>query len=325
MRINRQDTNGVKPLLAVGELGYDNYPTGGDAGRVYVGNGSINIPQAKKSEVIAVDGKVDTHVVRVDNPHAVTKAQVGLSNVDNTSDLNKPISTVTQTVLEAKVDKITGKGLSTEDYTTAEKSKLAGIATGAQVNTVDSVVGRTGAVILTKSDVGLSNVDNTSDVSKPISTATQTALDLKATLASPALTGNPTAPTASVGDNDISIATTAFVNAEIVNDAVLKTSDIGAAKLPSGTTAQRPTPLEGMIRYNTTTLGFEGYFNGSWQSVGGGQMLGQALTKTISYNAQTIAENIVVPAGVNSYSVGDVTIADGYTLTISDGSIYKQI
>lgn len=91
MKINRQDTNGVKPLLAVGELGYDNYPTGGDAGRVYVGNGSINIPQAKKSEVIAVDGKIDTHVVRVDNPHAVTKAQVGLGNVDNTSDSSKNV------------------------------------------------------------------------------------------------------------------------------------------------------------------------------------------------------------------------------------------
>ena len=91
MRINRQDTNGVKPLLAVGELGYDNYPSGGDAGRVYVGNGSINIPQAKKSEVIAVDGKIGTHVVRVDNPHAVTKAQVGLGNVDNTSDSSKNV------------------------------------------------------------------------------------------------------------------------------------------------------------------------------------------------------------------------------------------
>ena len=91
MRINRQDTNGVKPLLAVGELGYDNYPTGGDAGRVYVGNGSINIPQAKKSEVVTVDGKVDTHVARIDNPHGVTKAQVGLSNVDNTSDSSKNV------------------------------------------------------------------------------------------------------------------------------------------------------------------------------------------------------------------------------------------
>ena len=102
MKINRQDTNGVKPLLAVGELGYDNYPSGGDIGRVYVGTGSSNIAQAKKSEVVTVDGKVDTHVARIDNPHAVTKAQVGLGNVDNTSDVNKPVSTAIQNALDLK-------------------------------------------------------------------------------------------------------------------------------------------------------------------------------------------------------------------------------
>lgn len=64
----------------------------------------------------------------------ITKSDVGLSNVDNTSDANKPISTATQTALDGKVDKVTGKGLSTEDYTTAEKNKLAGIASGAEVN-----------------------------------------------------------------------------------------------------------------------------------------------------------------------------------------------
>lgn len=42
--------------------------------------------------------------------------------------------TETDTLLGGKVDKVTGKGLSTEDYTTAEKNKLSGIATGAEVN-----------------------------------------------------------------------------------------------------------------------------------------------------------------------------------------------
>lgn len=44
---------------------------------------------------------------------------------------------------------------------------------------VSSVNGQTGIVILTKSDIGLSNVDNTSDINKPISSATQTALNSK--------------------------------------------------------------------------------------------------------------------------------------------------
>lgn len=47
---------------------------------------------------------------------------------------------------------------------------------------------------LTKTDVGLGNVDNTSDANKPVSTSTQTALDLKAPLASPTFTGTTTAP-----------------------------------------------------------------------------------------------------------------------------------
>jgi hypothetical protein len=53
---------------------------------------------------------------------------------------------------------------------------------------VTSVSGKIGDVTLTKSDVGLANVDNTSDINKPISTATQTALDLKQDEISPANT-----------------------------------------------------------------------------------------------------------------------------------------
>ena len=43
------------------------------------------------------------------------------------------------TSINNKVDKVTGKGLSTEDYTTAEKTKLDGIETGAQVNVLEGV------------------------------------------------------------------------------------------------------------------------------------------------------------------------------------------
>lgn len=63
-------------------------------------------------------------------------------------------------LLNNKVDKVSGKGLSTNDYTTAEKTKLAGIAAGAQVNAVTGVKGvaessyRTGNVNLTAANVG---------------------------------------------------------------------------------------------------------------------------------------------------------------------------
>lgn len=64
----------------------------------------------------------------------LNKTDVGLSNVDNTSDVNKPISSATQAALSDKVDKEVGKQLSTEDFTTTEKSKLSGIAVGATQN-----------------------------------------------------------------------------------------------------------------------------------------------------------------------------------------------
>lgn len=143
--ITRQDTNGTKPLLQVGELGYDNFPAGGDEGRVWVGTGTSNIAQAKKSEVMAVDSKADTHIARDDNPHGVTKAQVGLGNVDDTSDADKPISI-----------------------------------------------------------------------------ATQDALDLKANADNAVLTGIPTAPTATVGTDTTQLATTAFVKAEVASEAYSK-------------------------------------------------------------------------------------------------------
>ena len=59
---------------------------------------------------------------------------------------------------------------------------------------VTSVAGKTGDVALSKSDVGLGNVDNTSDAAKPVSTATQTALNAKASLSGATFTGTVTAP-----------------------------------------------------------------------------------------------------------------------------------
>lgn len=61
-----------------------------------------------------------------------------------------------------------------------DKLKLDSVQNGAQLNAVTSVSSRTGAVVLTKQDVNLSEVDNTSDLNKPVSTATQSALDAKA-------------------------------------------------------------------------------------------------------------------------------------------------
>lgn len=62
----------------------------------------------------------------------------------------------------------------------ASASGLAWRSVNATGGAVTSVAGKTGVVTLTKTDVGLANVDNTADASKPVSTDMQTALDTKA-------------------------------------------------------------------------------------------------------------------------------------------------
>lgn len=123
------------------------------------------------SQLPAVNNAV-TSVAGKTGDVTLAKADVGLSNVDNTSDANKPISTATQTAINAKYTKPAG-GIPETDLSSAVQAKLDASGTGA----VSSVAGKTGDVILVKADVGLANVDNTSDVNKPMSTATKTYVD----------------------------------------------------------------------------------------------------------------------------------------------------
>lgn len=95
---------------------------------------------------------IDSHILDKNNPHEVTKEQIGLGNIDNTSDADKPISEDTQNALDDKTNE--------SDFTSH---------TGNTENPHS----------VTKTQVGLGNVDNTSDANKPVSSAQQSALDLK--------------------------------------------------------------------------------------------------------------------------------------------------
>ncbi len=112
---------------------------------------------AYKIEVDKVASKADTtaltaHKIDKTNPHNVTKAQVGLNNVNNTADMNKPVSHSMQTALDKKAN-----------ITLLDAHKNNKLNPHA----------------VTKAQVGLGNVDNTADIDKPISTAVQKALDTK--------------------------------------------------------------------------------------------------------------------------------------------------
>lgn len=202
-----------------------------------ISNGATWDRIAAADAVLSVAGRTGAVVL--------SKTDVGLGNVDNTSDANKPVSTAVAAALALKID-VAQRGVADGlaelgSDGKVKASQLPGALVGALVfqgvwnastnspaipaaaagnkgwyykvsadgsmnidgtaewkvgdwivsngltwdkidNTeaVSSVNGQTGAVTISKSSLGLGNVDNTTDLGKPISTATQTALDLKA-------------------------------------------------------------------------------------------------------------------------------------------------
>lgn len=157
----------------------------------------------------AVLDQLNTHMSDMDNPHEVTKAQVGLGNADNTADLNKPISIATQDALNKKADigedgKLIlsqlplgetsttayrgDRGKTAYDHSQAAHARVdATLVEASQTNGNILVNGEETTVYIhpagpnphnvTKEDVGLGNVDNTADADKPVSTAQQSAID----------------------------------------------------------------------------------------------------------------------------------------------------
>lgn len=176
---------------------------------------------------------VDNHIGNTLNPHSVTKEQVGLSNVDNTRDIDKPVSTAQNIAIDSalnqakqytdtqienknfvdkdtldiklslKVDKEDGKGLSSNDFTDSDKSNLDQNTLSRHQHENKDILDNTNASFteelletinsnsttlashtsdlnnpheVTKNQIGLSNVDNTSDLDKPVSKAQKQAL-----------------------------------------------------------------------------------------------------------------------------------------------------
>lgn len=79
----------------------------------------------------------------------ITALQTRATNIETKNTEQDTAITNLQTQIVTKVDKVTGKGLSTNDFTTELLNKLNGIASGAQVNTINSVAGYTGNVTAT--------------------------------------------------------------------------------------------------------------------------------------------------------------------------------
>jgi len=98
-----------------------------------------------------------------------------------------------------------------------------------------------------------------------------------------------------------------------------------ALKLPAGTTAQRPTPAQGQIRYNTTTSGFEGYNGSAWTSVGA--QFAYTRTNATATSGQTTFSAAYVAGYVDVYLNGaklvvgtDVTATNGSSVVLASGA-----
>lgn len=114
------------------------FPATGESGKIYVALDTNKTYRWSGSAYVYItSGAVDS-VAGKTGVVTLVKADVGLSNVDNTADSAKPVSTAQQTALNSKVDKVAGKELSSNDYTTEEKAKLAGVAISATANRPDA-------------------------------------------------------------------------------------------------------------------------------------------------------------------------------------------
>ena len=149
---------------------------------------------------------------------AALKSSLALDQVNNTADANKPVSTATQTALNTKVDKVTGKELSTNDYSTAEKTKLAAI-TGTNTGDQDLSGLATTAALAGKVD----KVTGKELSSNDFTTAEKTKLA--------AITGTNT------GDQDLSGYATTAQLATKANAAIVTTSLATKANISDVTTA----------------------------------------------------------------------------------------
>ena len=159
------------------------------------------------SAIQTVQADIDSHEASTNNPHSVTKSQVGLGSVENrglditpTSGSNKYVTSggVYSAIATVQSDIDTHEANTSNPHSVTKAqvglgacdntSDLAKPISTATQNALNNKVDKTTTVnghalsanvVVTKADVGLGNCNNTSDLAKPISTATQSALDAK--------------------------------------------------------------------------------------------------------------------------------------------------
>ncbi len=333
------------------------------------------------SKIISVSASKITGVVAIANggtgasTTTAAKTNLAINNVDNTSDVNKPISTLTQAAIDTKentVNKSATTTLGTSDilfptqnavktYVDAAvagvtitdgsitDSKIISVSAGKLTGIVAIANGGTGASTITaaKTNFALSNVDNTSDVNKPISTLTQAALDVKENTANKSATttlgtSDVLFPTQNAVKTyvDAAIATTAIADASITDAKIVSvaasklTGVVPVAKGGTGSATLTSGYVKAGASQFTTTFtipvsdvtGAIKKVNGVSPDANGDLVLTLSLTYTGVYNGGNFSATVPTPANSNIYIVSsDPTPSNNGRTFIYDGAVWREI
>jgi len=182
---------------------------------------------------------------------------------------------------------------------------------------------------ITKSMVGLGNVDNTSDANKPVSTATQAALDLKANLAGPTFTGTVTIPNGAALGTPASVTLTNATGLPVSGITSSTSASLGLGAIELGhatdTTISRASAgrvaIEGVNIVTTSSTDTltnktlsSAVLTGTLTAGGGVGTSGQLLSSTA-----TGVQWVNAPTGYSAPTIGSTSIASGATVTTISG------
>ena len=328
-------------------------------------NSEIELDVAALESKLDTDGYITTSSSSTLSNKTISGSNNTISNIANTSLTNSSI-TINGTSVSLGGSRTLGtddvaEGSTNKYYTDERAQDAIGNSLGSGLSYNDSTgaisVNRTtvdtwydaagAAAAVTASTLGLGNVDNTSDANKPVSTATQTALDLKAPKADPTFTGTPAAPTALAVTNSTQIATTAFVHTAVDNlingagaayDTLKELSDLiiadestasalattvgnkapkadptftGTVTLPLTTSGYVTTTGSGVIS-SVATIPNSGLTNSGFTINGTAISLGE--TKTITAAAGTLTGDTLA-SGIHTSSLTSVGTLTNLTVT----------
>jgi trimeric autotransporter adhesin len=346
----RRDTlanwNTVDPVLADGEIGYIK-----DTNNIKIGDGTtafnslsyfngnlassnlndladVTIVSASNGEFLRwngtawINGVVNLSTDTVGNYMVNVVAGTGVTVTHTPGEGSSATIAVTSNTFDAfgAASTAAGNAATALSSHVADTTNIHGIAdtsilvttTGTQTLTNKTITTPSGLV---KSDVGLASVDNTSDANKPVSTAQQTALDLKANLASPTFTGTVTLPSGTVTSTMIADAT--IVNADInasaaIVDTKLATISTVGKVSNSATTATDANTASAIVARDGSGNFTAGTITANLTGTASNVTTNANLTGDVTSvgNATSIATGVIVNADVNaSAAIVDTKLA----------------